>query len=169
MMRRSVGRMLATPFYIIAINPEPAPWPAVAVAVAVAVLFDTCLWNLVINLPVGPPLQREEVLRSVALFHDGNMPATAYTSEDAYTWDVHVIPNEADLEDLFPVGTNLAPKDIFQHERSQEYSTRRALRSVTTFQTDADASPKGGIHPHSSANALLARLFAPPPLSIRQW
>lgn len=65
------------------------------------------LWNLVINLPVGPPLQHEEVLRSVALFPDGKMPVISYTNENAYTWDVHVIPNEAGLEDLFPVGTNL--------------------------------------------------------------
>lgn len=69
------------------------------------------LWN-VIDLPVGPPLQDEEVLRSVALFSDGKMLVTAYTNENAYTWDVRVIPNEAGLEDLFPVGTNLVSDNI---------------------------------------------------------
>jgi WD40 repeat protein len=58
------------------------------------------LWNLDTNLPVGPPLQHEDTLRSAALSPDGKALVTGCRDGNLYTWDVHAILKEAGLESL---------------------------------------------------------------------
>ncbi|KAG2367816.1 WD40-repeat-containing domain protein [Suillus spraguei] len=66
-----------------------------------------CLWNLDTNLQVGPPLQHDKILTSVAFSLDGKVLATGCKNENAYTWDVHAILKKADLEDLLPSIPNI--------------------------------------------------------------
>ncbi|KAG1837573.1 quinon protein alcohol dehydrogenase-like superfamily [Suillus subalutaceus] len=143
-----------------------------------------CLWNLDTNLPVGLPLQHERVLRSAALSPDGKVLVTGCENKIAYTWDVHAILKEASLEDLLPISANIAPKDrLEQDDSGTQHTPRSSLSDKSFLEADAtrcpgqfggldelsptffdgmeasvDSSPMGGAHPHSSVNALLARL-----------
>jgi WD40 repeat protein len=65
------------------------------------------LWNLDTNLPVGPPLQHEQGLHSVALSPDAKVLFTACQSKNVYAWDIYAILKEAGLEDLLSIGTNI--------------------------------------------------------------
>ncbi|KAG2737622.1 WD40 repeat-like protein, partial [Suillus brevipes Sb2] len=142
------------------------------------------LWNLDTNLPVGPPLRHENALRSAALSPDGKVLATACGNNNAYTWDVHAILKEAGLEDLLPIGPNIAQKDTQKQLAPQgtQCTPRSSLSDKSFLQADATQCPgqyggddelppgffhgmetnvdpsMGGAHPHPSANALLARL-----------
>ena len=58
------------------------------------------LWNLDTNLPVGTPLQHQEVVFRTAFSADGRFLATACGDNNAYVWDVHSILQEAGLEIL---------------------------------------------------------------------
>ncbi|KAG2034644.1 WD40-repeat-containing domain protein [Suillus americanus] len=141
------------------------------------------LWNLDTNLPVGPPLglKHEDELRSAALSPDGKVLVTGCENKNAYTWDVHTILKEAGLEDpLLPIGTNIAPKDRLdgiQHTPRSSLDDTSFLEADATrypdqfdgvdelpprffdgMEGDFDTFPIGGAHPHSSVNALLARL-----------
>lgn len=80
------------------------------------------IWNLDTNLQVGPPLQHEEDLSSAALSPDGKVLVTACRNENAHTWDVHAILEEAGLEDLLATGTDLAPEDRLEQRASQDDS-----------------------------------------------
>ncbi|KAG2748764.1 hypothetical protein P692DRAFT_20833975, partial [Suillus brevipes Sb2] len=140
------------------------------------------LWNLDTNLPVGPPLRHENALRSAALSPDGKVLVTGCENNNAYTWDVHAILKEAGLEDLLPIGPNIAPKGT--QKQSAPQGTQRTPRSSLSdksfleadatqcpgdelppaffagMERDVDSSPMGGAHPHPTENALLARLFS---------
>jgi WD40 repeat protein len=66
------------------------------------------LWNLDTNFQVGPPLQHKNDLRSVTLSPDGKVLVTGCENNNAYTWDVHAILQEAGFDDsLVPIGTNI--------------------------------------------------------------
>jgi len=61
------------------------------------------LWNLDTNLPVGPPLQHEDVVFSAAMSADGKLLVTGCRDENAYVWDIHTILKHAGLEDLLSI------------------------------------------------------------------
>ncbi|KAG2342354.1 WD40 repeat-like protein [Suillus weaverae] len=90
------------------------------------------LWNLDTNLPVGPPLQHEDVLRSATFSADGKVLVTACENKNVYTWDVHAILKEAGFEDLLSIGTDITDSNRRHLKMIQEYSTRPALHSVTS-------------------------------------
>ncbi|KAG2753745.1 hypothetical protein P692DRAFT_201784823, partial [Suillus brevipes Sb2] len=105
---------------------------------------------------------------------------------NAYVWDVHAILREAGLEDLLLIGPNIAPKDRLKENATDESGIQRTPRSSldnkSFLEADATQCPGqfgggdelppaffasmeadvnssiGGAHPHSSINALLARL-----------
>jgi WD40 repeat protein len=58
------------------------------------------LWNLDTNLPVGPPLEHDDLLRFAGLSPDGKVLVTGCENNNAYAWDVHAILKKAGLEDL---------------------------------------------------------------------
>jgi WD40 repeat protein len=64
------------------------------------------LWNLDTNLPVGPPLQHEQDLRSAALSPDAKVLVTV-CKNNAYAWDVHAILEEAGLVGITLVSVNI--------------------------------------------------------------
>jgi WD40 repeat protein len=49
------------------------------------------LWNLDTNLPVGPPLQHEDIVNCVAFSANGKLLSTACHDGNAYVWDVQAI------------------------------------------------------------------------------
>lgn len=61
------------------------------------------LWNLNTNLPVGRPLQHEDVVSSASLSADGKFLVTGCHDHNAYVWDIHDILREAGHEDLLSV------------------------------------------------------------------
>jgi WD40 repeat protein len=66
------------------------------------------LWNLVTNLPIGPPLRHGQRLRSAALSPDAKVLVTACENNAyALAWDVHAILKEAGLEGLPLFGLNI--------------------------------------------------------------
>jgi WD40 repeat protein len=67
----------------------------------------TRLWNLDTNLQVGPSLQHEEGLCSAALPPAGKVLVTVCEDGNVYTWDIHAILKEADLEGLLSIGTDI--------------------------------------------------------------
>ncbi|KAG2354179.1 WD40-repeat-containing domain protein [Suillus spraguei] len=143
------------------------------------------LWDLDTNLPIGPPFQHEQELRSAALSPDGKVLVTGCRNGNAYTWDVHATCKEAGLDDLLvSVGTNtacvkisstlLASQDGSHTPRSslddKSFLEADATRCPHQFsgvdelspaffagmEADVDSSPLDGAH--SSVNVLLARL-----------
>jgi WD40 repeat protein len=58
------------------------------------------LWNLDTNLPVGPPLQHEELVGGAAISADGKLLVTGCRDGNAYIWDIQIILTEAGIEDL---------------------------------------------------------------------
>jgi WD40 repeat protein len=58
------------------------------------------LWNLDTNLPVGPPLQHEELVGGAAISADGKLLVTGCRDGNAYIWDIQIILKEAGMEDL---------------------------------------------------------------------
>jgi WD40 repeat protein len=108
------------------------------------------LWNLDTNLPVGPPLQHEQDVYSIALSPNGKVLVTACESiNNAYVWDVHAILREAGLEDLLLIGPNIVSVNasaalsltmlVVRHQKTdskrmqlmnQEYSAHPALHST---------------------------------------
>jgi len=58
------------------------------------------LWNLDTNLPVGPPIQHEDIVHSAAISADGKQLLTGCSDENAYLWDIHTILKDSGLEDL---------------------------------------------------------------------
>ncbi|KAG1881875.1 quinon protein alcohol dehydrogenase-like superfamily [Suillus tomentosus] len=108
------------------------------------------LWNLDTNLPVGPPLQHENVLWSVALSSDAKV---LVTSEDTtvYTWDVHAILKEAGLEDLLSIGSNIvtAPEERREQEQTApqddesgiQHTPRSSLSDRSFLEFDATRCP----------------------------
>ncbi|KAG2748056.1 hypothetical protein P692DRAFT_20936241, partial [Suillus brevipes Sb2] len=116
---------------------------------------------------------------------DGKVLVTTCETRHAYTWDVHAILKEAGLEDLLPIGPNIAPKGTQKQSAPQgtQRTPRSSLSDKSFLEADAtqcpgqfggddelppgffhgmeanvDSSPMGGAHPHPSANALLACL-----------
>jgi WD40 repeat protein len=101
------------------------------------------LWNLNTNLPVGPPLQHEQDLRSAALSPDGKVLVTVCKDGNAYAWDVHAILKEAGVEGLLSIGTGIVSVNqlpalfhlqclLFRYIKMiQERNTHPALRSIT--------------------------------------
>jgi len=61
------------------------------------------LWNLDTNLPIGPPLQHERTLHSVAISGDGKQLVTGCGDNNAYVWDIHATLQDAGLEDLLSI------------------------------------------------------------------
>ena len=61
------------------------------------------LWNLDTNLPVSPPLQHGDTVRSAALSNDGKLLVTGGHDNNAYVWDIHTILKDAGLEDLLSI------------------------------------------------------------------
>ncbi|KIK45764.1 hypothetical protein CY34DRAFT_495835 [Suillus luteus UH-Slu-Lm8-n1] len=93
--------------------------------------YDTTarLWNLDTNLPVGPPLQHEQDLRSVALSSDAKVLVTTCENKNAYAWDVHAILKETGLEDLLaPIGTNSAPTGKLKQKATDKSGIQRTPR-----------------------------------------
>ncbi|KAG2096298.1 WD40-repeat-containing domain protein [Suillus discolor] len=146
------------------------------------------LWNLDTNLPVGLPLQHENVLWSVALSPDAKVLVTAEDTT-AYTWDVYTILKEAGLEDLLSIDSNIvtAPEERREQEQTAPQDDDSGIQHTPRSSlSDSDAtrcpgqsddidelppmffhgmeapqsSPMDGAHPHSSANAFLARLLS---------
>jgi WD40 repeat protein len=70
------------------------------------------LWNLDTSLPVGPPLQHEDILRFATLSADGKVLVTACENKNAYTWDIHAILKENGLEDLLSSDINVVSVNI---------------------------------------------------------
>lgn len=143
----------------------------------------TRLWNLDTNLQVGPPLQHDDFVRCAALSADGTVLVTGCQDSKLYTWDIHGILKEASLEELLPIGTNIAllePK-ASQPDSGIECTPSSSLSDKSFLQADAtrgldefggvdefsprffdgmeasDSSPTGGALPHSP---VLARLFS---------
>ncbi|KAG1890691.1 WD40-repeat-containing domain protein [Suillus fuscotomentosus] len=147
------------------------------------------LWNVDTNLPVGPPLQHENVLWSVALSPDAKVLVIAEDTT-AYTWDVHAILKEAGLEDILSIGSNIvtAPEERQEQEQTppqdDDSGPRSSLSDRSFLELDAtrcpgqfddidelppmffhgmeapQSSPMDDLRPHSSANAFLARLLS---------
>ncbi|KAG2751533.1 WD40 repeat-like protein [Suillus brevipes Sb2] len=127
------------------------------------------LWNLDTNLPVGPPLQHEHhQVNSASLSPNGKVLVTA-CENNAYTWDVHAILREAGLEDLLLIGPNIRTprssidnKSFLKADATQcpgQFGGGDELPPAFFAGMEADVdSSMGRAHPHSSVNALLARL-----------
>ncbi|KAG2055270.1 hypothetical protein BDR06DRAFT_1020476 [Suillus hirtellus] len=118
----------------------------------------------------------------------GKVLVSGCENTNAYAWDVHAILKEVSLEDLLSIGIKLAPNDGLEQKASQDDSVvqntpRSSLDDKSFLEADAtrcadqfgdvdelsptffagmeaevDSSPMGGAHPHSSVNALFARL-----------
>jgi len=58
------------------------------------------LWNLDTNLQVGPPIQHEGTVSSVAISADGKQLLTGCGDKNAYIWDIHTTLKDAGFEDL---------------------------------------------------------------------
>ncbi|KAG2065775.1 WD40 repeat-like protein [Suillus decipiens] len=58
------------------------------------------LWNLDNNQPISSPLQHADTVRSVSFSEDEKLLSTGCYDENAYTWDVSAIVEEAGLDDL---------------------------------------------------------------------
>ncbi|KAG2341548.1 WD40 repeat-like protein [Suillus weaverae] len=67
-----------------------------------SVSFDKTarLWNPDTNLPVGPPLQRKDLVQCAALSTDGTVLVTGGYDKDVYAWDIQAILKKVGLEDL---------------------------------------------------------------------
>jgi len=61
------------------------------------------LWNLDTNLPVGPPIQHENIVRDAAISADGTLLVTGCDDKNAYAWDIHTTLKDAGLEDLLSI------------------------------------------------------------------
>jgi WD40 repeat protein len=61
------------------------------------------LWNLDTNLPVGPPIEHEDEIRSAAISADGTLLLTGCEDNNAYVWDIHTTLKDAGLEDLLSI------------------------------------------------------------------
>jgi len=61
------------------------------------------LWNLDTNLQVGPPLQHERIVYSVAMSADGKQLVTGCADTNAYAWDIHTTLKDSGLEDLLSI------------------------------------------------------------------
>jgi len=61
------------------------------------------LWNLDMNLPVGPPIEHPSTIQSAAISADGKLLVTGCDDENAYVWDIHTILKDAGLEDLLSI------------------------------------------------------------------
>jgi WD40 repeat protein len=70
------------------------------------------LWNLDTNLPVGPPLQHKDKVRSAAFSANGRVLVTGCYDKNAYTWDVNAILEQAGLEELLPTVTDIVSANI---------------------------------------------------------
>ncbi|KAG1867762.1 quinon protein alcohol dehydrogenase-like superfamily [Suillus subluteus] len=132
------------------------------------------LWNLDTNLQVGPPLKHKASLHSAALSPDGKVLVTGCDNNNVYTWGVHAIFKEAghmhkDLPSIDDSGIQRTPRSSLDNKSFLEADATQCPGqfggvdelSPTFFvgmEVDVDSSPMGGAHPHSSANALLARL-----------
>jgi len=58
------------------------------------------LWNLDINLPIGPPIPHKNTVYSAAISLDGKQLVTGCGDTNAYVWDIHTTLKDAGLEDL---------------------------------------------------------------------
>ena len=58
------------------------------------------LWNLDMNLPVGPPLPHRDWVSGAALSADGKFLVTACSDNNSYVWNTHTILKDSGLEDL---------------------------------------------------------------------
>jgi len=61
------------------------------------------LWNLGMNLPVGPPIQHECPVHGVAISVDGKLLITGCGDKNAYVWDIHTTLTDAGLEELLSI------------------------------------------------------------------
>ena len=61
------------------------------------------LWNLDTNLPLGPPIQHEDLVRGVAISADGKQLVTSCRDNNAYVWDIHTTLKDAGLEGLLSI------------------------------------------------------------------
>ena len=74
------------------------------------------LWNLDTNLPVGPPIQHQEVVHSAAISADGKQLVTGCGDKNAYVWDIHTTLKDAGLENLLSThNVNTSPSASSQH------------------------------------------------------
>ena len=65
------------------------------------------LWNLDTNLPLGPPIQHENLVRCAAISADGKQLVTGCDDNNVYVWDIHTTLKprlkDAGLEDLLSI------------------------------------------------------------------
>jgi len=61
------------------------------------------LWNLDTNLPIGPPIQHEDLVRSAAISADGKLLVACCRDKNTYVWDIHTILKGGGLEDLLSI------------------------------------------------------------------
>jgi WD40 repeat protein len=61
------------------------------------------LWNLDMDLPVGPPLQHKGLVHSAAISADGKLLVTGCRDHNAYVWDIHTILKDAGFEELLSI------------------------------------------------------------------
>jgi WD40 repeat protein len=61
------------------------------------------LWNLDTNLPVGPPIQHEDLVISAVISADGKQLVTGCADQIAYVWDIHTTLKDAGLEELLSI------------------------------------------------------------------
>jgi WD40 repeat protein len=57
------------------------------------------LWNLLNGQPIGSPLQHTHPVECVSFQTDGRQPATGCRDNNAYTWDIYAIFEEAGLSE----------------------------------------------------------------------
>jgi WD40 repeat protein len=58
------------------------------------------LWNLDTNIPVGPPLQHQNTVQSVAISVNRKQLVTGCGDQKVYVWDIHTTLKDAGLEEL---------------------------------------------------------------------
>ncbi|KAG1836758.1 WD40-repeat-containing domain protein [Suillus subalutaceus] len=113
------------------------------------------LWNLDANLQVGPPLQHEQDLPSVALSSDGKVLITGCGNNNAYIWDVHAILKKAGLEDLLPSIPNVPIRMSLMNNDATRRPPIQARQIPQAFfdgvQNSAQSSATRGTHPRSPA------------------
>ncbi|KAG2744028.1 WD40 repeat-like protein, partial [Suillus brevipes Sb2] len=133
------------------------------------------LWNLDTNRQVGPSLQHEHYdMNSAAFSRNGKVLVTT-CKNNAYAWDIHAILKDAGLEELLSIapkekaGIQRTPRSSIDNKSFLDADATRcpgqfgggdvehSLAFFSGIEADVDSSI-GGAHPHSSVNALLARL-----------
>jgi WD40 repeat protein len=61
------------------------------------------LWNFDTNIPVGPPLQHQDIVSCAAISADGKLLVTGCRDKNAYIWDIHAMLTETGSKDFLSI------------------------------------------------------------------